>query len=327
MVDVFTIIGDLPVTETIANAMIITSAKIRNYDKPILSISGGSDSDIMLDMCWRLDPDKKLTYKFINTGIEYEATKKHIKFLEKKYDIKIEEVKANVPVPAGCRKYGEPFLTKHVSEMMSRLQKHNFQWEDEPFEVLYERYPNCKSALTWWCNQHINPSGKTSQMNINKHLLLKEFIMENPPDFKISAKCCDGAKKKPFKKIVLDGGYDLECVGIRKLENGIRSQQYKNCFTPGKEVDNYRPIFWFSEKDKEIYEKCFGVTHSDCYTCWGMTRTGCAGCPFGSGFETELELIENNEPNLYRAVNNIFRHSYDYTRRYREYKKENRKKI
>lgn len=51
-----------------------------------------------------------------------------------------------------------------------------------------------------------------------------------------------------------------------------------------------------------------------------MTRTGCAGCPFGSGFEDELELIINNEPKLYKAVAKIFHNSYEYTRRYREYK-------
>ncbi len=320
MIDVFEIIGDRPVTQTIADAMIITAAKIRNYNAPLLSISGGSDSDIMLDMCWRLDPDKKVTYKFVNTGIEYEATKRHIKFLEQKYQIEIEEMKATVPVPLGCKRYGEPFLTKHVSEMISRLQRHNFQWEDEPFETLYARYPQCKSALRWWCNQHTNPSGKASSMNISKHLLLKDFMIEHPPDFRISPMCCEGAKKRPFRAIEREQGYDLVCVGIRKFENGIRSQQYKNCFTPGDSHDNYRPIFWFTESDKQIYEKCFDVTHSDCYQVWGMTRTGCAGCPFGSGFEDELELISNNEPKLHNAVTKIFGHSYEYTRRYREYK-------
>lgn len=323
-VDVFEIIGEGPASSTIVDAMIITAAKIRNYKKPLLSISGGSDSDIMLDMCWRLDPLKKITYKFVNTGIEYEATKKHIKFLEQKYGIEIEELKATVPVPLGCKKYGVPFLTKHVSEMMSRLQKHNFKWENEEFEILLERYPKCKSALRWWCNQHINPNSKYSSMNISKHLLLKEFIMQNPPDFAISPMCCEGAKKRPFRQIETEGDYDLVCVGIRKFENGIRSQQYKNCFTPGDNHDNYRPIFWFTEEDKRIYEERFGITHSDCYCVWGMTRTGCAGCPFGSGFEEELDMITENEPKLYKAVTNIFSESYEYTRKYRQFKNANK---
>lgn len=320
-IDVFEAIGDKPITAIIADAMIITASKIRNHKKVLVSVSGGSDSDIMLDMCTRLDPDKKCTYVFMNTGIEYEATKRHIEHLKKKYDIEITELKATLPVPLGCKRYGVPFLTKHVSEMMSRLQAHNFQWEDESFEVLIEKYPNCKSALNWWCNTHINPSGKSSQLSISKHKYLKEFIIANPPTFKISAKCCDGAKKKPAKKMAKMDKFDLQCVGIRKLENGVRSQQYKTCFTAGDTLDNYRPIFWFSEEDKKKYEECFDVTHSDCYGVWGMTRTGCAGCPFGSKFEEELEIIEKHEPKLHKAINNIFKDSYEYTRQYREFKK------
>ena len=51
-----------------------------------------------------------------------------------------------------------------------------------------------------------------------------------------------------------------------------------------------------------------------------MIRTGCAGCPFGSRFEEELEIIKKYEPKLYKAVNKIFAKSYEYTRRYREFK-------
>ena len=322
MVDVFEIMGDKPLTTVIADAMIITRAKIDRYDKILVSISGGYDSDIMLDMCWRLDSEKKCEYVFFDTGIEYEATKRHLDFLEKKYGIQIRREKAPVPVPLGCKRYGQPFLTKHVSEMMSRLQKHNFQWEDEPFEVLIKKYPNCKSALNWWCNQHKLPNGKQSQMNISKHKLLKEFIIANPPKFKISQKCCNGAKKQPARQIEKQGNYELGCTGIRKLENGIRSQQYKSCFTPSKnsETDYFRPIFWFSDEDKKIYSECFGVENSDCYKVWGMTRTGCAACPFGSGFEDELDIIEKYQPKLYIAVNNIFKDSYEYTRAYRIFK-------
>ena len=163
-------------------------------------------------------------------------------------------------------------------------------------------------------------------MNINKHLLLKEFIIQNPPDFAISPMCCEGAKKRPFRQIETEGDYDLVCVGIRKFENGIRSQQYKNCFTPGDNHDNYRPIFWFTEEDKRIYEERFGIIHSDCYRVWGMARTGCAGCPFGSGFEEELGMITENEPKLYKAVTNIFFDSYEYTRKYRQFKNANKGK-
>jgi hypothetical protein len=61
--------------------------------------------------------------------------------------------------------------------------------------------------------------------------------------------------------------------------------------------------------------------HSACYSEYGLCRTGCAGCPFGKDFEKELEIIENYEPKLYKAVNKIFGESYAYTRGFLEFRK------
>lgn len=53
-----------------------------------------------------------------------------------------------------------------------------------------------------------------------------------------------------------------------------------------------------------------------------MKRTGCVGCPYGKDFEYELEVVKQYEPKLYKAVNNIFKDSYEYTRKYRQFIKE-----
>ena len=106
----------------------------------------------------------------------------------------------------------------------------------------------------------------------------------------------------------------------------------KSCFSEGKngEADNFRPIFWFTDSDKAEYEKFCKIRHSDCYTKWGFSRTGCACCPFGSGFEEELEAVQREEPALYNLANKVFGQSYEYTRRYRRFKealkRERRKK-
>ena len=68
------------------------------------------------------------------------------------------------------------------------------------------------------------------------------------------------------------------------------------------------------------YEKFCEIRHSDCYEKWGLKRTGCACCPFGSGFEKELEVVSREEPALYNLANKVFGHSYEYTRRYRRFK-------
>ena len=83
-----------PDSLAIIEAFIVTKPKIERYEKIGCGISGGSDSDIIIDMISKFDSEKKVKYVFFNTGIEYEATKLHIDFLQKKYRVKIEEIKA-----------------------------------------------------------------------------------------------------------------------------------------------------------------------------------------------------------------------------------------
>ena len=60
------------------------------YNNIICSVSGGSDSDIMLDIIHLVDEQRKVKYVLFDTGIEYLAKKKHLKYLENKYGIIIE---------------------------------------------------------------------------------------------------------------------------------------------------------------------------------------------------------------------------------------------
>lgn len=300
---------------------------IKRHDKIACSISGGSDSDIMLDMIYKLDDEKKTTYIWFDTGLEYEATKRHLRDLEEKYGIEIVRLKAKKPIPMVCRQYGLPFLSKQVSMWIARLQRHNFQWEDEPFEELLKKYPNCKAALRWWCNDW--PGGRSSRFNIAYNTWLKEFMIENPPTFRISDKCCHFAKKSVGADYIDENGFDLNCVGVRRAEGGARSSQFKSCFTPSEfgKIAQYRPIFWFDNNSKDIYKQAHNITYSDCYEVWGLKRTGCAACPFGQNFEFELECIQKYEPKLYNAVHKIFGASYEYTRKYREFQRVMREKV
>lgn len=302
----------------------VTNSKVQQYDNIAVSVSGGSDSDIMIDMFTKCDPDRNVRYVFFDTGLEFQATKDHLDYLEEKYNIQIEREMAIKSIPVSCREYGQPFMNKHVSEMMSRLQRHNFKWEDRPFDELYKEYPRCKSALQWWCSD----KGEGSFFNINRNKLLKEFIVANPPEFAISNKCCDFAKKNLSKRYNKENEIDLNVVGVRKAEGGVRATRYKSCFDLKDDThDEYRPLFFFLDKDKAEYKEHFDVTYSDCYEVWGMKRTGCAGCPYGRELNNELGLIQKYEPKLYKAVNNIFKDAYDYTRRYYEFREEYEKQM
>lgn len=305
---------------------------IQRCNSAVCSISGGSDSDIVLDIMHNIDENGKVTYFWIDTGLEYTATKEHIDCLEQKYGITIERIKAVKSIPACVREYGVPFLSKYVSEQMMRLQKHGFKWEDKPLQELLAEYPNCKTALQWWSNAYYSDEKgevKMSRFAIGRNKWLKEFIMQNPPDFPISNKCCEYAKKKPAKLFIKEHDADLDITGIRKAEGGIRSANYKTCFSPSKSkgCDTYRPVFWYTDHDKKVYEEHFGVTHSRCYTEYGLKRTGCVGCPFSPRISEELAVIREHEPKLYRAAMFVFGKSYEYTKKYREFQKMMNQKV
>lgn len=289
---------------------------------PVCAISGGSDSDDVLDIVHRLDSLGAVSYVFFDTGLEMEATKNHLSFLEDKYNIHIDKVRPKIPVPLAVKKYGQPVFSKHISEMMMRLQKHNFQWENEPFDVLIKKYPNCKSALKWWCDEKPDlKNGKKGILSISAKPHLKDFIIAHPPTFSISNKCCYYAKKTVIHKYANSVNADLCITGIRKAEGGVRAVAYSSCFSTSRDGDEWRPIFWFTKQDKIDYEQTCNVTHSECYTKYGLPRTGCAACPFGD-FEAELNALKEYEPKMYKFVTALFSESFEYMRQYKKYLKE-----
>ena len=141
-------------TFTIYDGFCKTKSVLENHSRIIVSGSGGSDSDDMVDIAEHLKPDDgcELIYVWFDTGIEMAATKRHRKYLQERYGIEIHTESGHKKVAAAVRSDGYPFMNKVVSEYIDRLQTHDFQWEDKPFDVLCQEYPNCKAALRWWCN-------------------------------------------------------------------------------------------------------------------------------------------------------------------------------
>lgn len=286
-------------------------------DKKVrIAYSGGADSDTLLWLFRYKGYD--VSAVFYDTGLEYDATWKQIEYM-KSQGFNIDIIKAKRPIPTSNKKYGHPFISKFVSEMLQRLQHHNFDFQNDgnkTFDELVVQYPKAKSALRWWTNTH---NGMRNNIKWNKNL--KEFLIENGLPFKVSSKCCEGAKKLPIKEYMKENVIDLIIMGIRKAEGGSRASAYKNCFVPSKSYSYsmYFPMFWWKKEDKEKFDKEMGIIHSACYTQYGLERTGCAGCPFGQNFEKELLAIDQFEPRLSKGINNIFNKSYEWTRKYKEY--------
>ena len=72
--------------------------------------------------------------------------------------------------------------------------------------------------------------------------------------------------------------------------------------------------------DKERY----GIKYSDAYEKYGLTRTGCCGCPISYKAVEDLEKIRPFEPNVVKAAYNIFGASYAYRAKYNAYKDRRR---
>ena len=186
-------------TLTIFDGLVKAKSVLENNKNILVSVSGGADSDCMIDIVENLIPrdgEHDVTYVWFDTGVEMDATKRNLSFLEEKYDIKIHRERGKMQVAGAVCNVGYPFYSKQFSEFIGRLQKHNFQWEDEPFDVLCAKYPNCKAALRWWCNAWKEEPHKPLQTEIASARFLKEFMIENPPTFKISSRCCNESKKK-----------------------------------------------------------------------------------------------------------------------------------
>jgi 3'-phosphoadenosine 5'-phosphosulfate sulfotransferase (PAPS reductase)/FAD synthetase len=315
--------------------------RLREHPNAICSYSGGADSDILIhlieqarEMFPTLPPVK---YVFFNTGLERRATKEHVKEVAAKYGVEIETIRPKTNIVLATRKYGQPFVSKIMSAGLEGWQKKNLPLsivdeynsaEDKGAKrkELKARYPGCEQTINFLCC--CNSAGEPRpniQLVINSSKYMLDFIKECPPDFKISAQCCDYCKKQVAHKA--QKGYEMVITGERRDEGGMRSVPRSGeanstmCFSETADgTYRLRPLYYVSDKDKEWYKETWGIKYSDAYEVYGMKRTGCCGCPISYRATDDLELIRPHEPKLVEAAWNVFGDSYRYRRKYVEYK-------
>lgn len=316
----------------------IIAKRLTQHPKAICSYSGGADSDILIDLIERTRDAFKLPrvkYAFFNTGLEMQATKDHVRATAEKYGVEITECRPRVGIVQATRTYGVPFVSKIMSAGLEGWQKKNIplsiaeEYERAEDKIakraeLKERYPGCETTINFLCccNSKGEPRPNI-QLVINSSKHMRDFIAECPPDFKISARCCDYCKKQIAHAVQKD--YDMIITGERRDEGGMRSVPRKDnttlCFTETSSGQyRLRPLYYVSDEDKAWYKDYYGIRYSDAYEVYGLTRTGCCGCSISYKAVEDLELIRPYEPNVVKAAWNIFGKSYEYRRRYNEYK-------
>lgn len=317
----------------------IIARRLKEHSHAICSYSGGADSDIMIDLIERTREIFNLPqvdYVFFNTGLEMKATKDHVKATAEKYGVEIRECRPKINIVTASRKYGLPFVSKIMSAGLEGWQKKNIPLsiaeeydaaEDKAAKraELKERYPGCETTINFLCccNSKGEPRPNI-QLVINSSKYMRDFIGEYPPDFQISAKCCDYCKKQVAHQVQKD--YDMIITGERRDEGGMRSVPRKDCSTmcfteTSSGQYRLRPLYYVSDKDKAWYKEEYGIKYSDAYEVYGLTRTGCCGCPISYKAVDDLELIRPYEPTLVKAAWNVFGKSYLYRQQYNDYKR------
>lgn len=316
----------------------IIAKRLKEHPKAICSYSGGSDSDIMIDLIERtreafhLPPIK---YVFFNTGLEMRATKDHVVATAQKYGVEIQECRPKTNIVQAVRTYGVPFVSKIMSKGLEGWQKKQIplsiaeeydRAEDKAAkrEELRQRYPKCESVINFLCC--CNSAGEPRpniQLVINSSKYMRNFIAAHPPEFAVSAKCCDYCKKQVAHQVQKD--YEMIITGERRDEGGMRSVPRKDntalCF--GEMASGQyrlRPLYYVSDADKAWYKEHYNIRYSDAYEVYGLTRTGCCGCPISYKAVEDLERIKPYEPNVVKAAWNIFGASYEYRTQYNQYK-------
>ncbi|QNM06586.1 hypothetical protein H9Q78_05490 [Qiania dongpingensis] len=280
----------------------------------------------------------EIKYCFFNTGLEMEATKRHVKEVADKYGVEITEYRPKKNIVQSTREHGIPFMSKIVSAAMETVQKKGLPFsireeydnaEDKAKirQELRERYPKSEQGINFLCccNRDGEPRPNI-QLVIDSSKYLYEFMKENPCDFKISAKCCDYCKKQVAHKVQKD--YEMIITGERRDEGGMRSVPKSEdangtmCFSETSSGQfRLKPLYYVSDADKAWYKERYGIRYSDAYEVYGLKRTGCCGCSISSKAVEDLEKIRPYEPNVVKAAWNIFGDSYRYRQKYNDFRR------
>lgn len=118
--------ADLPSEQKFQAIMGIIATRLKQHPNAICSYSGGSDSDILIDLIEKsrhLLGAPPVKYVFFNTGLEMAATKRHVKETAEKYGVEIVEHRPKKNIVLAVRKCGVPFMSKLYSEAIEVMQK------------------------------------------------------------------------------------------------------------------------------------------------------------------------------------------------------------
>lgn len=289
-----------------------------------LSLSGGKDSTVLLDIARSIYPDMRAV--FFDTGLEYPSVRDFVKTFPN-----VEMVRPAMPFMAVVKKYGYPVFTKEISQKLDEARRYIEIHRDELKASIGKEDPSVYElsweAAKWntgharlWCVYQPGVCWKTGIPNPRVHVDTTfydfrryQFMLEAP--FKVSNKCCKILKKDPAARYAKEHGEAKGITGTMADESFLRRSTW---ITHGcNNYDSRHPVsspmsFWtqedvlqyISEKKLPIASVYGDIVLDEkkcCLKTTGCDRTGCFACGFGAhrkGDKRLFNLFEQAGPKV-----------------------------
>lgn len=235
-----------------------------------VSISGGKDSTVLLDICRKMYPD--IPAVFFDTGLAYPEVREFVKTLDN-----VTWIRPKMTFREVIEKYGYPVISKAQARYI-------YEYRTTNSEKL--------RRLRW--------KGRGSQHKYR--ISLKWRFMVDAP-FKIHYCCCDALKKRPAH-IYERETENKPIVGNMASDGNERTFNYVrtgcNAFDSKRPIS--KPLSVWLEEDVWEYLHRFNVPYS-CIYDMGYPRTGCMFCMFGVNQEPEpnrFQRMKQTHPRLWK---------------------------
>lgn len=238
-----------------------------------VSFSGGKDSRVLLDIVRIAYPNVPAV--FVNTGLEYPEIASFVKTIDN-----VVTLRPQMPFHKVIEKYGYPIISKEQAQKIREVQGGTTQHMNDYYRngVVKNGYKSGSVSKKW------------------------QYLMDQQ-EIKVSEKCCDIMKKRPFHLYEKNTG-KKPFVGTMAGESMLRSQSISKhgCNAFGMKKPQSRPLSFWNESDVWEYIKTNNLSYSKIYDM-GYDRTGCMFCMFGVHLEkypNRFQKMEKTHPKQYK---------------------------
>ncbi|WP_196229175.1 phosphoadenosine phosphosulfate reductase family protein [Butyrivibrio fibrisolvens] len=276
-------------------------------DNCFISLSGGKDSTVLLDIVRKDFPDMEAV--FINTGLEYPSVRSFAQSIKN-----VKTIRPDITFRDVLARYGYPVISKEIAQCIDEARR-----ADRTGKYQY-RIDKLSGTLK-------DKNGNLSAFNCAKY----KFLLDAP--FRISSQCCTQIKKNPSKQYELLTG-KKPIIGTLAEESRLRRTDWLNngCNAFTKHRPSSKPLSFWTEQDILQYIKQNNLEIASAYgdivvddpdsingqmnlfdltgdtsgcrlKTTGCSRTGCIFCLFGITQDRDRFIrLKNSEPKLYDFV-------------------------